>query len=265
MSAEKPLNGFNVLVTRANSQAAEFSKKIQAAGGCPIEVPLIATRKTETDFNALPVLKQLTSKDWIVFTSANGVQYFSEHVKDLSLELEDLKNVNVACVGIKTKKAAEKIGWKVSLCPEEFRAESLAEELIGHVRQDSKIVIARGNLARTYLREVLTEKKIFFFDFVVYETIQLLENEKEVLHLLENKTIDFITLTSSSTASAFMQIVKRNGLENRVRDIVFVCIGPITRDKLLSYKIKCTCIMPEKYTIDGMLEKMCTYAEKREE
>lgn len=61
----------------------------------------------------------------------------------------------------KDKKAAEKIGWKVSLCPEEFRAESLAEELIDHVRQDSKIVIARGNLARTYLREVLTEKRFF--------------------------------------------------------------------------------------------------------
>lgn len=261
-SNEKPLKGYTVLVTRAPDQAHLFSEKIIAAGGCPVEIPLIATRKTSTDDHIADLLKKLTKDDWIVFTSVNGVRYFLEHLHTLHIPLNDVQNVNVACVGEKTKKAAEREGFLVSFYPKEFRAEALAEKLVKRAQQKSKIVIARGNLARPYLREELFNKGFHCLDFIVYETIPLRNKEDELANKILGKKVDFITFTSTSTVSAFMEMVKKHKLENALQGIVFVCIGPVTRDAFLSYQISCTCLTPAIYTIDGMVEEMCAFIMK---
>ena len=66
----RPLFGRTVVVTRAREQASELRARLVALGATVLELPAI--RIAPIDF-ALP---DLAAFDWIVFTSANGVDAF---------------------------------------------------------------------------------------------------------------------------------------------------------------------------------------------
>ena len=140
----------------------------------------------------------------------------------------------------------------MQLVPKEYVAESLLESLKANVSHHERVLLVRGQLARSVLKDGLKECEVT--DLVVYQTIRNQGSERLVKQHLETG-IDAITFTSSSTVRFFVESVKDipNWLEliNRTK---VVCIGPITSQTASEYGIKH--LVPNTYTINGMIDML---------
>src|SRR5256886_2854385 len=75
---KRPLSGKRIVVTRTRKQAAELSGKLRELGAQVLELPTIRI-EPPSDLRAFAELGQDAHMyDWIVFTSANGVEAFFE-------------------------------------------------------------------------------------------------------------------------------------------------------------------------------------------
>ncbi len=81
-----PLFGQRIVVTRARGQADALSSKLAALGADVIELPTIEIRSA-ADLCRRSTAPSPTSPpyDWLIFTSANGVQFFLEAPRPLRL------------------------------------------------------------------------------------------------------------------------------------------------------------------------------------
>ncbi len=79
---ESSLTGKKILITRAREQSGEFATLLKKTGAEVIEFPTIEIvpplRWKELD----QAIDQLKSYDWIIFTSANGVHFFWQRLKE---------------------------------------------------------------------------------------------------------------------------------------------------------------------------------------
>ncbi|MGB7189007.1 MAG: uroporphyrinogen-III synthase, partial [Acidobacteriaceae bacterium] len=74
MSAELPLAGKRVLVTRARRQAGQLSAELAKLGAEAVEIPAIEILPPES-FAALDAaLQNLSEFEWLIVTSANAVR-----------------------------------------------------------------------------------------------------------------------------------------------------------------------------------------------
>ena len=84
-----------------------------------------------------------------------------------------------------------------------------------------------------------------------YQTVPDKEYKEKLISLLEQKEVDIITFTSSSTVHNLMKQI--DGRKELLDGVSLACIGPITADTCLSYGLKPD-IVSEVYTIDGLVE-----------
>ena len=70
---KRPLAGTRILVGRTRHQAGSLSAGLRSLGASVIEIPFIEIRKPQSYRPLDDVLKNIRSYDWLVLTSANGV------------------------------------------------------------------------------------------------------------------------------------------------------------------------------------------------
>src|ERR1019366_3895891 len=115
-----PLAGTRILVGRARHQASILSGGLRSLGAAVIEIPFIEIRKPQS-YRALDdALRNIRAYDWLILTSANGVEAMWERVGKLRITRRALKHLQIAAIGPATKKAIVKHGLKVKLVPRDF-------------------------------------------------------------------------------------------------------------------------------------------------
>ncbi|TAN61702.1 uroporphyrinogen-III C-methyltransferase, partial [bacterium] len=149
----KPLFGKRVLVTRALDQAGEFTGILESYGAEPVIFPTIKTAPPLSYAMLDRVFKRLSSYDWAIFTSVNGVKYFFERLYKLGYDLRELKGVKICAIGPRTELAIKERGIKVDFTPKEFRAEAIIAVLGKRGIKGKKFLLARAMKAREILPE----------------------------------------------------------------------------------------------------------------
>jgi uroporphyrinogen-III synthase len=245
------LRGKRILVTRAAEQAESFSAKIRARGGQPVEIPVLAFRRPEDPSEIETALQYLQDYRWVVFTSANGVRYFFQILREAGFDYP--VGVKTAVVGQKTFRALQKYGVNADLIPEQFVAESLLERLKSEVRSGDAVLMPRGNLARKKLSEELSEFGANVTDLVVYETVVNRDGGKTLNTLLKDRRLDMVTFTSSSTVKYFLELLEERGGRKYLDDVKIACIGPITAKTANEHGLA-PGIIADQYTVDGLLD-----------
>ncbi|MET3507126.1 uroporphyrinogen-III synthase [Halalkalibacter oceani] len=260
---ELPLAGKRILVTRAKEQAEALSALIRRHGGTAIEVPLIAFQAPADGARSEAVLKQLDSYKWLVFTSANGVRFFFERLRELRLTGQSLP-VNIAAVGSKTEAALSRYGLRADLIPESFVAEGLLEALSPKVERGDRLLLARGNLGRSLLPNELTKLGVQVEELIVYETVCPPSAKAELRAALEHTTLDYVTFTSSSTVSHYAELLKELEAEGVTASAKIACIGPIAARTARHYRLSVD-LMPAKYTIEALVEQLVLHTKGEKE
>jgi uroporphyrinogen III methyltransferase/synthase len=79
---KKPLSGKKILITRARDQAAVFSSSLRDLGAEVIELPTIKIVPPASWKGLDRAIDQIASYDWLIFTSANGVNFFWQRLEE---------------------------------------------------------------------------------------------------------------------------------------------------------------------------------------
>jgi len=258
----KPLFGKRILVTRALEQAGEFSKLLESHGAEPITFPTIKTVPPLAWKGLDRAIKRLSSYDWAIFTSVNGVRYFFERLRKSGKDLRELKGVKVCAIGPMTEKAVRALNIKVDLIPKEYRAEAIIAALGKRNIKGKRFLLARAQKAREVL-PVEIEARGGTIDVVAaYRTVRPEKEAGELKKLLVNGRIDIVTFTSSSTVTNFLSLFKKAEVRELLKDVRIACIGPITADTAKSYGLNAD-IMPKEYTIPALTVAMADYYKKK--
>ena len=242
----KILFGKKILVTRARTQASKLSSALKDLGADVIECPTIKISPPSDNYAAADVaIKNLRDFDWIIFTSANGVEKFFERLKIHGLDARALNKV--AAIGSATAEKLSNFGIIADIVPKNFIAESLADSLKNLV-PNKKILIARAEIAREVLPDSL---KSFGANVTVAPFYKVVP---ETPAQIDFDSIELITFTSSSTVENF---VAAYGIEP-LKKIPTAAIGPITAQTLKNFGVT-PAVVAKEFTIDGLVEAVKNY------
>lgn len=225
MSADAPLSGLSVVVTRDRAQSDKLGAALEAAGARVIAFPVISI---ETSMDA-PPFHAHTHFDWTLFTSVNAVRFFAERVRAEKWDPRKLDLGRVGAVGPATREAAESLGLDVALVPDEHDADALLEavETADSALAGHRVLLPRGNIARDTLLFGLRSVGAIVTPWTVYENTPFEPDPGDVAALLAAGP-DVVTFTSASTASNFAAILGPRDLDAVSQLAVFVSIGPQT-------------------------------------
>jgi uroporphyrinogen-III synthase len=252
MSGNAPLFLKKILVTRGARQSSSFSKQIAVKGGIPVESPLLAFRRMEEE-ERLQALHRLEDFQWLVFTSQNGIFFFMQLLHMYQINLQVLRKLKIAIVGKKTEQELEKYGLEASVIPEEYVAENLLHTLLPHLHPQDKVLVVRGSLGRTVVKDGLAERGYETEELIAYETVPNMEARQPLRELLMSGELDAITFTSSSTVTFFVEMVEDLPWQQLLKNCPVICIGPITAATAETLGMK-EYLVPSHYTINGMID-----------
>ena len=107
-----PLFGTRIVVTRDRLQAMDLTEPLEALGAEAMLLPVIEIRKPADPGPLDQALARLSSYDWLIFTSVNGVRYFVERLDRSAADLRALK-ARICAIGPATRAAVEALHLKV--------------------------------------------------------------------------------------------------------------------------------------------------------
>jgi len=125
---KRPLLGKRIVVTRTRKQASVLSNKLRALGAHVIELPTIRTEPPSDLREFAELVQEAHMYDWVVFTSANGVDAFFDVFFKLYDDAREIGGARVAAIGPATAQRVKDFHLHVDLQPEEFVAEAVVKE-----------------------------------------------------------------------------------------------------------------------------------------
>jgi uroporphyrinogen III methyltransferase / synthase len=245
-----------VVITRSRKGNAELATRLTALGFEPISVDTIEFLPPEDWSSVDASLRRLADFDWLLFTSATGVQFFAERMRALSLDLPWHGKPMVAAVGEKTGAALQREGVGVDFVPSAYLTRALAEQLPRDRGKD--ILMLRADIAEPDVLRTLEEGGFRVRDLAVYRTSPL-GGEEETKMESGLREADAIVFASPSAVEAFARRFDRAALATSERRPVVLCIGPVTAAAAREHGFE-RVLTPETHTIESLLRSLALAA-----
>jgi uroporphyrinogen III methyltransferase/synthase len=257
---QKPLFGKGIVITRPERQADDLACLLSAEGAHPIAFPTIKIVPPVNWQELDEAINKLTTYDWLIFTSANGVQFFFERLRGKNRDIRDLKGIKICCIGPATARQIKDKGIKVDLVPKQFIAEGILQSFAAMDLEGSKILLPRAAKARDVLPEGLKKLGASVDVVTTYQTINSGRKKEELAALIYDNKVDVLTFTSSSTVTNFMEIM---GHDFKLpANINVACIGPVTAATAKKAGLKID-INQEEYTMDGLVQSLINHVKNK--
>ena len=231
----KPLFGKTIVVTRSREQASALSSRLAQLGAETIEFPVIKMVPRSVDADIEHAIETLGERDWVVFTSANGVTSFFGQLQDLGKDARAFGTAKVCAIGPATAAALKEHGIAADAMPPRFVAESVAETLVDcGVGEGNNILLLRAAVARDVLVDELRSVGARVDVVAVYDTVkpQAHEQAAALRERMKSGEVDAVTFTSSSTVRNFRELLVDvagdEGFSRLMENVACLSIGPIT-------------------------------------
>jgi uroporphyrinogen III methyltransferase / synthase len=254
----RPLAGRRIVVTRSREQATELIDMLEERGAEAIPAHAIRIAAPEDPGPLEEACRNAGSFDWIVFASANAVDYFMRGLL-ANGDVRDLHGVRLCTVGPSTASRLQRYGIHVDLTPAEFRADALVQALKGPGNlKHQRILVPRANIARDRLAEELREAGANVVDVVAYRTLPGgadRDGEYDVYRMLLDHQIDAVTFASASAVRNFVTMIGQDQAADLLHSTVVASIGPVTAEAAQQLGIHTT-VMPERYTIPDLVDAL---------
>jgi uroporphyrinogen-III synthase len=256
-----PLAGTRILVGRARHQASALSAGLRSLGASVVEIPFIEIRKPRSFRPLDNALKDLKTYDWLILTSANGVEALWQRRRELRLTRRHFAYLQIAAIGPATKRALVKNGLKVNMVPEEYVAESVVQGLREKIA-GKRVLLVRAKVARDVIPEELRAAGAHVDVVEAYETVVPKQSRAKLRSLMKSdQRPHLVAFTSSSTVRNFVELVgkERTGA---LHDVQFASIGPVTSSTLREAGLP-VAIEAREFTIAGLIRAivLARYAE----
>jgi uroporphyrinogen III methyltransferase/synthase len=258
---KKSLAGKRILITRAREQSGGFAAQLKKRGAEVIEFPTIEMVPPLHWGEVDRAIDRLKSYDWIIFTSANGVDFFWQRLSERSEPPRLPSSLKVCAIGPATADRLKKKRVSVRYIPKEYIAESILEGFEKMFIKGKRILLARAKKARDILPKELRKMGAEVEVVAVYRTVKPRGGSKKLKKLLAEGRIDVIAFTSSSTVNHFAELLKTENLKKLLKGVTIACIGPVTARtaKEWGWKVQ---IQPKQYTIPDLSRAIADYYKK---
>ncbi len=267
MQTPLPLAGRTVVITRALAQAGEFAAQLEAYGARVVACPTIEIVEPDTYAPLDQAIENLYGYDWLIFASANAVDFFLRRLAALAHDTSELDELRVCAVGTATAARLTDAHVHVDVIPEEFKAEGVfaaLENYLGGREQFDRLnfLIPRAAVARDFLPAALAGAGARVDAVAAYRTVAPQTNERaRVEAMLVGGAVDCITFTSSSTVKNFAQLFDTGDLTALLGGVRVACIGDVTARTAADYGLA-TDIQPPEATAPALARAIADYFAK---
>jgi uroporphyrinogen III methyltransferase/synthase len=257
---ERPLFGRAVVVTRPRAQAADFGAWLESQGAEPVLFPAIRVVPPPDPAPLARAAAEAHEYDWVIFTSANGVERFWQALAEAGRDARALSRARVAAIGPATAQALAERGIRADVVPERYVAESVAAALeAGDDLAGKRILLPRAAGAREVLPERLAAAGALVTEIEAYRSVPDGGAAEELRLRLAARQIDVVAFTSSSTVQNFVQAVGTD-----LGGAVVACIGPITAESARQAGLIVSLVAGE-HTLPGLQAALLDYFDNRAE
>lgn len=244
------LEGKKIIITRPRHQSESLIKKLEAKGAIPIVFPTIEIQMASDTRDLDQAIQHIQDYDWVVITSANGVNFFIQRMEELGIDPSILNQKKVATVGTITQENLAAKNIQVDFVPEQFVADVLGETL--PLEKGEKILLPQSDIARKKLIAQLEERGAKVNSITAYETT-LRSVSKEDLEDVLAQEPDWVCFTSASTSKGMEKAFQDHKLD--IPNIPCAVIGPVT-ERAAKARGFHVAVCAEPHTVDGMIEGM---------
>jgi uroporphyrinogen III methyltransferase/synthase len=239
--------------------------EIERRGGRAVVFPTIQILPPSSWAECDRALASLRRYSGIVFTSANGVEYFFQRAETRGLNALDLGGVEIWCIGTRTGEALAGRGLKVRDLPEHFTSASLSRLLATDELQGKHILLPQGDLARSELQTALSAQGAIPDPVVVYRTVPAVPLEGDrILEELRKGAFDAVAFASPSAVKNFLLVFSDFPSTELGHHTKVAAIGPTTRDALVDLGVVPD-IVATVSTGEGLVEAIQNFFETHHE
>lgn len=240
------LFGLTVLVTRPERQSIPMVMALGELGAAALIQPAIEIT-SPADWSVVDTaIRALSSYDWLVFSSANGVHHFLERIMETGGDLRQLGSCRLAAIGPATAEALAEYHLRADPLPNEYRAEALAEEL-ATAAAGQRMLLLRASRGRDVLAEMLAAAGAQVEQVVVYESSDIASPEPDIAAAMAEGRIDWVTVTSSAIARSLVRLFGDDLKQSRL-----AAISPLTAEVLSKAGFP-PAVVAADYTTDGLI------------
>jgi len=252
------LKGKTIVVTRSVDDSIDEFVKLSELGAKLIHFPTLEYMPVD-DWR---LFDSITAKkgeiDFLVFTSANSVKFFSKRCRETGVTW-NFDKTKVVAVGKKTAQVCADFTIPVYAVPDEFNAVGISKFFEKINITGKNIFIPGSELSRNDLAENLRANGNTVFNVPIYKVG--LPNHfiiEEKLDAIKNILPDAFVFTSPSTFKNILEIMKIAEPKKYFENHVIVAIGKTTQKEIESYGIKVN-VMPKISTVEELIEELIKY------
>lgn len=255
-----PLRGKNVLITRSAEQSSKFKDLLQQQGANILEMPALEITPPSSWADLDRAIANLASFNWLILTSANGVNYFFDRLETQGKDTRTLAGIKIAVVGKKTAATLKQKNLQSDFIPPDFIADSLVENFPEALSQ-KKILFPRVETGgREILVKELSAKGAEVVEVAAYQSGCPEKIEPNIWQALQQKQIDIITFASSKTVKNFVKLVEKEldniegiTLRSLLENVTIASIGPQT-SKSCQELLGRVDVEAREYTLEGLTQ-----------
>ncbi|MCU0541347.1 MAG: uroporphyrinogen-III C-methyltransferase [Oscillatoriaceae cyanobacterium Prado104] len=264
-NSQQPLAGNTILVTRAASQSAEFSRSLEQLGARAIEMPALEIGAPSSWEPLDDAIAQLSSFQWLILTSHNAVDWFFQRLEAHQKDARSLSGIKIAVVGKKTAESLRSRSVTANYIPPNFVADSLVENF-PDILQNCKILFPRVESGgRELLVQEFTARGSHIIEVPAYQSRCPENIDPIALAALQNRAVDIITFASSKTVQNFCHLIEKAPELSQSKDwlenICIASIGPETSKSCQNLLGKLD-VEAKEYTLDGLTRAIVEWATK---
>jgi len=242
-----------VLITRSRRGNEELASSLQAIGFEPVPIETIEFLPPEDWSSVDARLKRLREFDWLLFTSATGVEFFATRMRALSLPVPWSGNPEVAVVGEKTSSAVESMGVSVAFVPSAYLVRALVEQLPRG--RGTRLLMLRADIGDPEAVATLERAGFRVTDLAIYRTSLVAEGERGA-NEPALRGADAIVFASPSAVDAFSRMLGSGAAASGLKKgLLAACIGPVTAKAAREHGFD-RIVMPKTHTVESLVREL---------
>jgi uroporphyrinogen III methyltransferase/synthase len=258
-SADLPLAGQCVLVTRPAHQSEVMSVMLTQYGARVLEAPAVEIRSLEDTDELDRAILDLPEFDWLVFTSSNGVRAFEDRLRRLHRDGRSLGDVRIAAVGPGTASALEDILLTADLVPESYTTEELGRALGSAIEPGERALLLRADLATVTLPRLLEKAGADVREVAAYRTARPSALPEETVEALHRGRVDWLTVCSASSVDNIIALAR--DAQADLHNLQVAAIGPVTARALHEHGLEAS-IVAREHTVPGLVQALVAAAKR---
>ena len=225
--------------------------------------PTIEIKEPESYQQLDEAIDHLYGYDWLIFTSANAVEFFLKRLAHQNKQVSDLDAIRVCAIGVATAEKLHDAHVHVDLVPSDSRSEgvfSALSEFLGSTEQLSgvNLLLPRAATGRDVLPKALEEAGARVDIVTAYRTVTPDNVDRGRLSALLAGSADCIAFTSSSTVKNLAQLFDTHDLSTILKRIAVACIGDVTAATASEYGLAVN-IQPATSTVSDLARAIADY------